>query len=400
MTPFPTGASHKPILDEAGFEQLLAAAFVLQQHNDTLRAKDPDADPVAVLSKLSVRETDSQPDFHLSPVSRTPTLQEMLADDEAERCRICARPFGTGEEFCGGCGQPRKANIAPEELQSKWASLWYMQRAQKGPSSETFAPPAGAIAKEAEEGVAERVPDSLTKEAEPEVAPAQPISLAPEEDGLPGEEEIPASEVPELPAGRIEADSIARSHLWEMAQVPHAEELRTESPHLSEELPEPVTQPAPRDHVREHLQGTVEPGTSEPFLSDAESEEPTEGWQRNIRLSVLRAALGGRQRWGTVALAATTLLLGLVLWSATPASAGGQPTWLQSWLVRLGVKNAAPQVSPYGGDPNMRVWIDVHTGLYYCPGSDLYGKTPGGRFSKQHAAQKDEFQPSTNVPCE
>src|SRR5713226_1677073 len=36
-----TGAKAKPVLDRNGFQQLLAAAYVLQQHNESLRTKDP-----------------------------------------------------------------------------------------------------------------------------------------------------------------------------------------------------------------------------------------------------------------------------------------------------------------------------------------------------------------------
>jgi len=35
-----TGSTEKPVLDESTFQQLLAAAHVLQQHNDKLLAKE------------------------------------------------------------------------------------------------------------------------------------------------------------------------------------------------------------------------------------------------------------------------------------------------------------------------------------------------------------------------
>jgi glucuronate isomerase len=47
-----TGAKHKLLLDETGFEQLLAAAYVLQQHNDGLRAQAQQLDTTGVLSKI------------------------------------------------------------------------------------------------------------------------------------------------------------------------------------------------------------------------------------------------------------------------------------------------------------------------------------------------------------
>jgi len=69
-------------------------------------------------------------------------------------------------------------------------------------------------------------------------------------------------------------------------------------------------------------------------------------------------------------------------------------------LVELGLAEVPARAPSHLGGPDVRVWVDVHTALYYCPGSDLYGKTPGGRFSSQRAAQQDQFEPATRVACE
>ncbi len=53
MTPLDVRAKRKPAVDEAGFEQVLAAAYVLQQHNDTLRAKDPRLDTGWILTQVA-----------------------------------------------------------------------------------------------------------------------------------------------------------------------------------------------------------------------------------------------------------------------------------------------------------------------------------------------------------
>jgi hypothetical protein len=67
-------------------------------------------------------------------------------------------------------------------------------------------------------------------------------------------------------------------------------------------------------------------------------------------------------------------------------------------LGRAEVPQRAP--APPTGNPNVRVWVDVHTALYYCPGSDLYGKTPGGQFASQRDAHLDHFEPATGTLCE
>ena len=68
-------------------------------------------------------------------------------------------------------------------------------------------------------------------------------------------------------------------------------------------------------------------------------------------------------------------------------------------LVSLGL--ADPPAAPsYSGNPNVPVWIDVHHALYYCPGADLYGKTPQGKIASQHDAQLDQFEPASRKVCD
>jgi hypothetical protein len=84
----------------------------------------------------------------------------------------------------------------------------------------------------------------------------------------------------------------------------------------------------------------------------------------------------------------------------SPTASPTQLTWFESLLVELGLAEAPARTPGYAGSPNVQVWVDVHTALYYCPGSGLYGKTPGGHFTTQRDAQQDEFEPATRVACE
>jgi hypothetical protein len=69
--------------------------------------------------------------------------------------------------------------------------------------------------------------------------------------------------------------------------------------------------------------------------------------------------------------------------------------------VLIGLGLADPPAAPsYTGNPNVPVWVDVHTALYYCPGSDLYGKTPQGRIASQRDAQADQFEPASRKVCD
>jgi hypothetical protein len=52
------------------------------------------------------------------------------------------------------------------------------------------------------------------------------------------------------------------------------------------------------------------------------------------------------------------------------------------------------------GNPDVRVWVDPHAALYYCPGDEQYGKTDGGRYTTQKDAQMDQFEPAFRAACE
>jgi GAF domain-containing protein len=99
---------------------------------------------------------------------------------------------------------------------------------------------------------------------------------------------------------------------------------------------------------------------------------------------------------------ATTAVAG----NHSPAANGQQQTPPQSnltlfekFLVSVGLAEAPPAPS-YLGNPDTQVWVDVHTALYHCPGSDLYGKTADGRFTSQRDAQQDQFEPANRKVCQ
>jgi len=69
-------------------------------------------------------------------------------------------------------------------------------------------------------------------------------------------------------------------------------------------------------------------------------------------------------------------------------------------LISLGLAEAPDEPQQYKGNPDTQVWVDLNTALYYCPGSDLYGKTQKGKLSSQHDAQLDQFEPANRKACE
>jgi len=269
-----------------------------------------------------------------APASETPVVPDVLKATEVKSgspaqqaasavpppsCRMCGRPFAADEQFCGFCSMPRPAPNQAEELQSKWASLWFMQRAQGILRDSPH--PAPEVTNAGDEFRAESIPDLFPT---PEVTPVEPVEPKP----LMWPRRAPAEPAP-LQVAPVEP------------VAPEAAFPFEERPHLSE-----------------------------------------------------RTASFAKRRWRELSLAvvAVALAYGLILARPKP----GQPTWFQSLMIDIGVEKPT---KVFAGAPDTRVWIDVHTQLYYCSGEDLYGKTPDGEFTTQYNAQSDGFLPASNTTC-
>jgi hypothetical protein len=244
-------------------------------------------------------------------------------------CRMCGKPFSGGEAFCGFCSMPRPAESSSAQLQSKWASLWFMQRAQ------------GALQAAPVRAVETPVPalpaqQSSTPVIEPQVviAPPEPTPLA-----------------------RVLQTRAATDDFYASIRT------RTEP------------EPAP----------SLTPAAETPFPFPEQSPISE------------RATHAARNHWRDAILTSVALTLAFGLVTAWPKS-HSQPTWFQLLMVRLGVMQAAPSAN-FSGNADARVWLDAHTQLYYCQGEDLYGKTPDGEFTTQHNAQSDGYQSASNVAC-
>jgi putative methionine-R-sulfoxide reductase with GAF domain len=83
-----------------------------------------------------------------------------------------------------------------------------------------------------------------------------------------------------------------------------------------------------------------------------------------------------------------------------PSAPDANLSALDKMLITLGLAEAPDAPAEYKGNPDAQVWIDLHTALYYCPGSDLYGKTPKGKFATQRDAQLDQFESASRKACD
>jgi hypothetical protein len=291
-------------LDEQSFQDMLAAAFTIQEHNAKRRR--------AVLPP---------------PV-----------------CERCGAPSKEGERLCAPCaGEEFRPG---EQMQRKWASLWLMGQEQ------------GLWPERSAEEHESAAPEIVAKHFSETL-------------------EIPG---PDAPVAHLDEQEEKAEHEW-----------------LGTALAELKPPPLPPEIVRE-----IEPAflEAEPVLEEAREEEPTPApW--NLRDLRLKLRFHRADLYLVVAIVVSTFAMVWVL-SATPASGAQHKPRLRLWeraLISMGLADA-PEPPPRRGNPNIQVWVDPRTALYYCVGEEQYSKTPGGRPTTQREAQLDGFEPASRAPCD
>ena len=311
-------------------------------------------------------------------VSATAGAQEL-----GEWCRKCGQQIFGEEQFCGQCGSPRNGGYEPGNLQSKVASFWQMQEARRKGS-----PPLPSRA-----GRPEEFPEDSGK----------PFS----ETGL-----VPSVEAP--PAELLETSDVRMTQPSPSLHSP-TELFNTELARFFEGA----------EGANEPAKVSVEGSSGEVAL--AKIQPPANSsWTASARAFLKQVAGASRapslirfwnDRRGDIYLGVALILVACVvgwgLWSGhsvgTPAAANSAAaahhkspeaglSMFDRMLIHLGLADP-PDAPEDMGNPAVQVWIDSHTGLYYCPGADLYGKTPKGKFRTQREAQLDQFQPAYRKAC-
>jgi hypothetical protein len=275
-------------------------------------------------------------------------------------CPQCGYQFGEQELFCGRCGTARPAGTLPSgDLQSKWASLWHLQQAAENKQRED----AEQNGEETESG-SQAIPEaSLSYEPSSELAPELQKMMAQFSEES-GERAAEAESEPELEIGGETGENIA----------PVSSILR--------ESPKPASPWGSASNARQ-------------WLESLHPKSAAGVWLAKHRADVYVGA------------ALVLLLIVLSGWGMRPAENHVQSkntpqpslTLFERLLVSLGLAETPP-APVYLGNPNAPVWVDLHTALYYCSDSDLYGKTPGGKFTTQRDAQMDQFEPAARKNCD
>lgn len=517
VTQRPT-STHPPLLDEAKFEQLLAAAYVVQEHNDRLQlGNGPESGYARTLIEIieleqQIRAVDWQAgmklvaeraqeltnasavliglvtDGHLvyrvatgSAADEAGTRSSLHSVLPAECLRTgkivqsanAERDLGLGAELARRRGV--KSLIAvPVHQEGKIAGVLEVRFAQTnaflqedvrtcelmaGLLAEAVPKNAGRTWKQAladsEEAAVLEAWTSLTPQAKTEAKPESKTV----ETATPRKAEIAGVKTPApeaaaegLPKGkcricgqafrgseafcgvcgtaRVDAsDSPADSSelkpwpaLWNTREEEDADVEETENLEATDSSA--IAASPFRWKQGEHLPGALEDiverlsddpdadnGAAAATLSSAatwnSSAAQAREWFESQKAQTPLAQFWQAHR-ASVYLATAGLLLLVVIagWMTQPAApiAGGrgprtpQLNLFEKMLVGIGLAEA-PDSPSFHGNPDTRVWVDVRTALYHCPGSNLYGKTKDGKYTSQRAAQQDGFEPSSRKAC-
>jgi hypothetical protein len=371
-------------------------------------------------------------------------------------CRKCGHELVGEEMFCGKCGSPRSSEYQPPTMQSKLASLWQMQQA----GNQNAAPAqANGSARPAERRINPGVPveiqpwEAVLSELEdPFGGPAPEATQEPDAEWKPESRTEAAAplrkEVLEISAAaRKFASGVGGPIELESARAESMKEKSIGDEAVEHELIEPDSFPS--DSFEAHAEaefeadGALLPGGS-PGLQDSngEAEKSAAGgaaatalatahplaWTSAAKAKAAFEQLAASRnqnsfvrfwnaRRGDVYLAVAVVLVAAVvrwsIWSEHSFGANGSPATVShrrpapdadlstfdKLLISLGVADPPDPVEDKG-NPDTQVWVDLHSALYYCPGADLYGKTPHGKYSSQRDAQLGQFEPAYRKPCE
>ena len=291
---------------------------------------------------------------------------------ENEVCWKCGDALVEQEQFCGNCGASRAAASVQSSIQSKLASAMRMHSVHEHSSaSGSEAPPqsAAAFAAEAEDRLAQLLASSGLQEE------------------VPQEEQSNGSGAKE---GGIRLQSSAAAH--------RGDNLEVGSVSAIESKPQDVNWSS-ASKARNFLEALTEPRSLASFGRLWRAR------RGDFYLAVAVILMFFVIRWGmlsgnSVGATGKGTAISAAANRRKPPNPNADLSLFDKFLISLGLADPPDAPPEYKGNPNTQVWIDPHTALYYCPDSDLYGKTTKGRFASQRDAQMDQFEPASRKACD
>jgi len=351
--------SNRPnlIMDEQFFQDLLSAAFTIQEHSDQMK---------------QIRQAPTEP-------------------EESSVCQQCGAPKSAEGSRCESCGLE---DFRPgERLQRNWASMWLMSQ-----EHDLWPERSHEIRESTQKDVAplETKPRPQAQAASNFAGDSLPALPTAREEA----KETTAQDTTETLHDRALGNSLLRKSVLGDPAFDKTAAKSKWTPEATEDLTpedsELTVQPFQLSASDDSFPIDASIDTMIEETTDASGAATSSLLQRLADLGVtLRVHRADLYLGAAVFVAALALL-----W---PASDSPQRAALGPWertLVMLGIAEAPAPAVHRQGDPGVEVWVDPHTALYYCPGEELYGKAAGGRLSSQREAQMDRFEPASRSACE
>jgi putative methionine-R-sulfoxide reductase with GAF domain len=294
-------------------------------------------------------------------------------------CWKCGDKLVAQEQFCGKCGAPRLEESEQSSLQSKIASA--LRAHEQGDQASAYSSNGHKLPRT----------NGLPYTAEEEDQLARLFASAGRHENAPSETEIAVAGADEEAIKLLSLSSTA------LQRRDGGRALESASTKLIESPQKDITwsSAAKAREFLETLAATSTPSALARFWRARRGD---------VYLAIAIILVFVVIRWGILSgdsVGATghgTPISGNAIRHKTPTP-DADLSMFDRLMIGLGLAEA-PQTPEYKGNPELQVWIDPHTALYYCPGSDLYGKTPKGKFASQRDAQLDQFEPASRRVCD
>jgi hypothetical protein len=322
--------------------------------------------------------------------SPAPTLT--LAESKNYSCRKCGHQLVMDEQFCGKCGSPRAGDYEAPSMQSKVASLWEMQTSQSRNSADDV--------KRAAERENAASPSISSDENSQAIAMEKQLLelLAMDDDAL-------AKDVALARTDKLVTRNRDSAEIDAIEEVREQESFAVQDVVPGEELrPSETSAPAHSVNGSHWSSAASAREFLEKLLSSKQRGPLLQLWNTHrgdIYLAVAIVLVVCVIGWGFGSSHAAKGTQGHAATSSASrekASPDSDLSFFDRVLVQLGLAEPPPAKEDKGS-PGVQVWVDIHTALYYCPGTEMYGKTPQGKFTTQRQAQLDQFEPAYRKVC-
>jgi GAF domain len=322
-----------------------------------------------------------------SPAKSAAAAKQALASTVA--CRKCGHHLVGEEQFCGKCGTPRSGDYEAPSIQSMMTSLLQEHEAaqrEAGKQSE-----ARTKVPDAEMSLADSLEERMPELFEATGRSARPKTESTHLDSAPVSAEFEESiladlEIPPKPSIRITESEEVENEDEDDVELT----IEPSTALVKPEWPTAWSSAATARDFLEQLAPHHDPGALGRFWN-ARRGDIYLGIAVILVICVIYWGILPNHSVGASARRATTT-------QSKPAP-DNDLSMFDRMLISLGLAEAPPAPESHG-NPDTQVWVDLQTALYYCPGADLYGKTPKGKTTSQRDAQLDQFEPAYRKPCD